>query len=109
MDDKYDISIMMIKDFIKGSKNIKKKLNELSKNKIINVIVPGNSALYIVKYLQKRGKCKRCKFITFAFSKSNDKNIESNIYLSEKMPNDYEDIVILDYIESGYTITPLEI
>lgn len=102
---KKTISTSIVDDaqrFIKLCDFVETQLNNLSKNKILDVIAPGDSSTKIIEYFKKLNKCKKCNFKTFPFSGRNE--IFSTDYLESKLPNELDNFVIIDYIETGKTM-----
>lgn len=90
--------------FIETCNYIALKLNNLSKNIKLNVICPGDSPVKIIRYLEKLNLCPNCNFINFSLSRSMVNENTYN-YIGDFIPDNYCNIVILDLIDSGYTLT----
>lgn len=90
--------------FIENCFLISTKLNMLSKNKKLYVICPGDSPTKIVKFLQILNLCPNCIFINFPFSRGqyNEKTFK---YVANFIPDNFDNIIILDLIVSGETIS----
>ena len=109
--------IGMLNDFQEGCESIATILNNIASERgKLTILVPGDSASKIVKYIQIRGLCPGCNFIEFPFSKdniaaANIRNPNFNRYwgeLNSILPNiDLSNLIIIDFINTGDSILNL--
>ena len=90
--------------FIETCEYIAIKLNSLSEKNKLYVICPGDSPVKIIRYLEQLNLCPNCKFINFPISRG-VVNDNSYNYISSYIPDDFCNIIILDLIDTGYTLT----
>lgn len=84
-----------------------KKLNNLSTNDKKYILAPGDSVSKIVLYIQKLNLCPNCEFILFPLSSAGNKNKNTIKYIESFIPNDFSNLIIMDYIISGSTLKVL--
>ena len=90
--------------FIINCNNIANKLNSLAINNKLYVLCPGDSPYKIIKYLEEINLCPNCIFISFPLSRG-IVTLQTYQYISNYLPDDLCNFVVLDYIESGYTLS----
>ena len=106
--------IDMLNDFQEGCMSIATILNRIASERgELTILVPGDSASKIVKYIQIRRLCPGCNFIEFPFSKNNTEaaNIGNPNYkkywneLNSLLPNiDLSNLIIIDFLNTGNSI-----
>lgn len=91
--------------FIFNVKRCVKKLNNLSKDNKKYILVPGDSVSKIVLYIEKLNLCPQCEFIMFPLSStSKNKNKNTINYIESFIPNDFSNLIIMDFILSGNSL-----
>lgn len=96
-----------IEYFIFNVKRCIKKLNNLSINNKKYVLAPGDSCSKIVLYIEKLNLCPNCKFMLFPLSNIKIKNKNTIKYIESFIPNDFSNLIIMDYILTGSSLKVL--
>jgi hypothetical protein len=94
--------------FFEASERLEKCLDFIYKkrnNKKLIVLCPGDSPYKFLRFFQLLSKCTFCDFISFPFSTPDKYDKEHTYeYLKEYIPDNYDNLVIMDSISKGTTI-----